>query len=62
MRNFYAHKAERSATSARRLAAHYGITGVLSPHELLCSPPTPRSDILINEWLADLLAILNLMP
>jgi len=62
MRNFYAHKAERAARSARALGRHYGITGVASPHDLLCSLPKLRSDVLVNEWLADLTAILNLMP
>lgn len=62
MRNFYAHKAERAARSARNLRSHYGITTTLSPHELLCTPPTPASDVLVNEWLLDLAAILNLMP
>jgi len=62
MRNFYAHKAERAAKSARDLRRHYGITGAVSPHELLCSRPAFGADLLINEWLADLSAILSLMP
>ena len=62
MRNFYAHKAERAATKAAALGPRYGITRPMSPHELLCTPPPGRADVLLNEWLADLAAILSLMP
>lgn len=62
MRNFYAHKAERAADPARKLGRHYGITRRLSPPDLLCSVPKSGGDVLLNEWLADLSAIIQLMP
>lgn len=62
MRNYYAHKAERAASAALKLRQNYGITGVSAPDELLCTNPTASSDILLNEWLSDLAAILGLMP
>jgi hypothetical protein len=62
MRNFYAHKAERAARTAAALGPRYGVTRPLSPHELLCTQPPGRGDVLLNEWLADLAAIFSLMP
>jgi hypothetical protein len=62
MRNFYAHKGERAADAARRLGPRYGITRSTSPHELLCTPPRGGGDVLLNEWLSDLSAIVGLMP
>lgn len=64
MRNFFAHKAERAAQSARNLSPRYGLTRTLTPEDLLCTPPRTggRGDILIREWLADLRAIFGLMP
>jgi hypothetical protein len=61
MRNFYAHKSKRAASSASALGPHYGVTRPMSPHDLLCTSP-PGRGILLNEWLADLAAILSLMP
>lgn len=62
VRNFYAHKGQRAARSVTTIHRHYGITRSMPPHELLCSVPPARSDSLLNEWLADLSAILGLMP
>lgn len=63
MRNYYAHKAERAARSARGLRTHYGLTRVISPAELLCTPPRGGAiEVLLNEWLSDLTAILRRMP
>jgi len=62
MRNFYAHKAERAARKASALGSHYGLNRPMSPPLLLCTPPAGRVDILVVEWLADLAAILSLMP
>ena len=62
MRNFYAHKSREAALAAARLAPHYGITRRLAPSELLCSVPPMAGDILLREWLADLRAILGMMP
>lgn len=62
MRNFYAHKAERAGDPARKLGRHYGITRRLSPPDLLCTVPRSGGDVLLNEWLADLSAIIQLMP
>lgn len=63
MRNYFAHKAERAASSARGLAPRYGLSRSLAPEDLLCSVPrTTMGDILLREWLADLNAILGLMP
>ncbi|MFL5962928.1 MAG: hypothetical protein ACJ757_08575 [Gaiellaceae bacterium] len=62
MRNFYAHKAERAAVSAMALGPRYGVTRRMSPHDLLCTSPPGASDVLVNEWLADLQAIFSLMP
>jgi hypothetical protein len=63
MRNFYAHKAERASVRAEALGPRYGVTRLgISPHELLCTPPVGSTDVLLNEWLADLAAIFGLMP
>jgi hypothetical protein len=62
MRNFYAHKAELAARKAAALGPHYGLTRPMSPHDLLCTPPLEGGGLLLNEWLADLAAILSLMP
>jgi hypothetical protein len=62
MRNYYAHKAERAAASARGVGTHYGITRRLSPEELALTQPPGSSDTLLEGWLADLAAILKLMP
>lgn len=63
MRNYFAHKAERSAASARNLGPRYGLGRALEPEVLLCSvPPNGGGDILLREWLADLEAIFGLMP
>lgn len=62
VRNFYAHKAELAAKKAAALGPRYGITRPMSPHELLCTLPPGRGDLLLNEWLADLAAIFSLMP
>lgn len=62
MRNFFAHKAERAARSARGIAPRYGLSRNLAPEDLLCAVPPAGSDILLREWLADLEAILSLMP
>jgi hypothetical protein len=61
-RNFFAHKAEDAANKARGLAPRYGITRVSAPETLLCTVPSSGADILLREWLADLTAILGLMP
>jgi hypothetical protein len=62
VRNYYAHKSERAARGAATVGPHYGITRPMTPHELLCEVPRGRGDILLREWLADLSAILSLMP
>lgn len=62
MRNFYAHKGERSARKASVLGTHYGLTRALPPSVLLCTPIPGRPDALLVEWLDDLAAILSLMP
>ncbi len=62
MRNFFAHKAERAARKASALGSHYGLTRPMSPPVLLCTPPPGAGEVLLIEWLADLAAILSLMP
>jgi hypothetical protein len=62
MRNFYAHKSREAQESASALGRHYGVTGRLEPAELLSTVPRGAGDILLREWLADLAAILKLMP
>jgi len=62
MRNFFAHKAELAATKARNLAPRYGLSRALSPETLLCTPPRGGADVVLREWIADLNAILTLMP
>jgi hypothetical protein len=63
MRNFFAHKAERAANAARGLAPRYGHSRTTPPESLLCAVPRGGGgDILVREWLADLRAILQLMP
>lgn len=61
-RNYFAHKAERGARSARNLAPRYGLARRDSIEDLLCAVPAGGSDILLREWLADVHAILGLMP
>lgn len=62
VRNFYAHKGHRAAQSVATIQKHYGITKTMSPHELLCTVPPTSADVLLNEWLDDISAIMSLMP
>ena len=63
MRNFFAHKGESAARAARGLAPRYGLSRTLAPEQLLCTVSNVGAgDILLREWLADLDAILGLMP
>lgn len=60
MRNFFAHKGEDSATRARRLRTHYGVTQQLTPWDLLSAAPSQLGQPILWSWLDDLALMIKL--
>jgi hypothetical protein len=61
VRNFYAHRSERTATSVRDLARReYGI-GIAHPNSLINAVLAGRVETLLQEWLGDIREIAQIM-
>lgn len=58
-RNFYAHRNKESEKAAMQTALTYSISNILKPSEILLSPPLGKTQVLLIEWINELILIIE---